>query len=261
MKKKKNRIRSLAKKNKKSFPKRKLLLFSFFLVLVSTLLYLLYLSPFFEIKKVEIKGNEKVSKEEISKIIKEKIENKILFLKTKNIFLFNIREAQNDILSGNILIDRVEIKKNLPEKIEVNVRERKPVAFLKENGDFYLIDKKGIVFERVERESDFRLIRNDNFNQEMALKKKFIEENVLSKIIEIKDMMNSLNLNPISSTIESERRVDFRLEEGWSVYFSLDKDLERQLIELKVFMEEGISSEEKKNLEYIDLRFERLFYK
>jgi cell division septal protein FtsQ len=254
-------MRKRRKKNKPAFKKKKIFLPFLILLILGAFFYLLYISPFFQIKEIEVRGNEKTSSEKITEIAEKKTENNFLFLKTKSIFLFNIDQTVKDILSENVLIDSVGIKKNLPQKIEIEIKEREAVSTFVCNENFFLIDRKGIIFEETGEKNESFLIKYDNLEQDIFLGEKAIEEELLSEIITIKETAERLNLEPKSVIIKNERRIDFKTKEGWDIYFSLDKEIERQLIELSAFMEEGIEPEERKALEYIDLRFERLFYK
>jgi hypothetical protein len=58
--------------------------------------------------------------------------------------------------------------------------------------------------------------------------------------------------------------MDTTINEGWQIYFSLDpdSDINTQLVKLNLLLSGEIPLENRKNLEYIDLRFkDRAFYK
>jgi len=55
--------------------------------------------------------------------------------------------------------------------------------------------------------------------------------------------------------------LDAETTEGWTVRFNLKGDLDWQVTELRLALEKQISPEKRKSLEYIDLRFSRVYYK
>jgi len=55
--------------------------------------------------------------------------------------------------------------------------------------------------------------------------------------------------------IVSEARFEAKTLEGFQIYFNFQEDLDWQLTKLKAVLEEEISQERRKNLEYIDVRF------
>ncbi len=77
------------------------------------------------------------------------------------------------------------------------------------------------------------------------------------------DLLNQLGLKVFDFIIETDVLKDLRVNtnEGWHVLFDRSRDLKNQLEALKLVLEEKIK-EERKNLEYIDLRIEnRVYYK
>jgi len=53
--------------------------------------------------------------------------------------------------------------------------------------------------------------------------------------------------------------LDVKTSEGWEIYFNLKKDINWQLTELDFLLKERIPPDKKGNVEYIDLRFERIY--
>lgn len=97
-------------------------------------------APYFNIKNIVISGNEAVAKEDIIKLTG--IES------GQNIFKLNLVKVQYTI-KENPLFEKVRVKKCLPDKVEVQVEERKPAAFLNLKGDFYLVSENGIIFKKL----------------------------------------------------------------------------------------------------------------
>ena len=63
------------------------------------------------------------------------------------------------------------------------------------------------------------------------------------------------------SSYVSEKRLNTKTSEGWEIYFNLKGDLNWQITELGLVSEKQIPLEDRGELEYIDLRFSRVYYK
>ena len=63
------------------------------------------------------------------------------------------------------------------------------------------------------------------------------------------------------AVIVSEERLNVKTSEGWEIYFNTADDLDWQVQELALVLEKQITPEKRRNLEYIDLRFSRVYYK
>lgn len=97
-------------------------------------------TPYFNIKNVVVTGNEAVPKEDIIKLTG--------INPGQNIFKINLVKVQYYI-KENPLFDKVYVKRCLPDKIEIQVEERKAAAFLNLKGDFYLISENGVIFKKL----------------------------------------------------------------------------------------------------------------
>lgn len=238
-----------SKKKKSSFSllRKKGFWVGFFCFIFSaTIVYLLLFSPVFKIKKIEVSKTNKVSSKEIK--------NTIWGEAHKNIFLANFKPIIKNLLEKYPQVENIEIKRKLPEKLFVQIKEREAVAIFSEN---YLVDKNGIAFEEIK---DFNLnrlkIKKGNEKGDIILGEQYIEKKIMEKILKIK---NNFDIKEIE--IISEERLNAKTFENWQIYFSLKKDIELQLSELKILLRKKIPPEERKNLEHIDLRFEKIYFK
>ncbi|MDD4363627.1 MAG: FtsQ-type POTRA domain-containing protein [Atribacterota bacterium] len=109
----------------------------------------IFTSAWFNIKSVEIDGNSYLSSNSIIKY------GEIDF--NTNIFHFNIKKANQNLLS-NPWIKEVNIRKKLPNKLEIALIERKPANIVIYNDLFYLISQEGIILSILE-----------NYNNELGL--------------------------------------------------------------------------------------------
>ena len=68
-------------------------LFVFGFIILSSLVYFLFFSDFFEIKEIIILGPQKVSQEEVRAVIKNGFLEKTTIFPRENIFLANLKET------------------------------------------------------------------------------------------------------------------------------------------------------------------------
>jgi len=100
-----------------------------------------YVMPCFSSPKVTFSGQKNMSAQEIA--------TKLLPMETKNWINFDVAQAMS-ILSSEPTIENVVVEKHFPDKINVQIVEREPVAvtFVVEEGSTYpvQIDKNGVLF-------------------------------------------------------------------------------------------------------------------
>lgn len=109
-----------------------------FVVLIVVFFLLFFTSPFFGVQKIEIRGNEHYSEEQIIE--------KINFNLNKNIFLFQKQKAEK-LLCQDPYIESARIETKLPNQIKIKIKERKVVGYVPYVGTYLYIDKDGRVLE------------------------------------------------------------------------------------------------------------------
>ena len=237
-------------KRKKSILKNRFFWVGFlFLIIITLVCYFLFFHSFFKIDKIEIFGNEKLKTEQIESLIE----------KDQNIFLFNIDKNKKKILENFPEITELLLEKDFPRSIKIQVEERKPVAVFCQNEEYFFIDKKGIVYEKAEPDAMLS-IKNLTLNKELRLGDEILTENQLNQILKIETKLKeNLEIQIELAEIVSDRRLNIKTSEGWEIYFNLQKALDWQLTELGLILKEKISPEKRGEIEYIDLRFEKVF--
>lgn len=243
------------------------------IVVLIGLFYLICFFDFFQIEKIEIFGNQKVKTENIKNLTEKEISKKVLFFPTKSIFLANLDNIRISILEEFPQIANINLEREFPRVLKVEIIERKPVAvfvnasqnFEDQNQDiFFFIDREGIIYEKISEEIAQNMfeIKNSGFKKEPRLGEQVVGKEKLAKILEIeRKLKNDLKIHINSAEIVSEQRLNIKTLEGWEVYFNLQKSLDWQLTELGLILEKKIPLEKREQLEYIDLRFDKIYYK
>lgn len=248
------------KKKKPIWKNRFLWLFFLFLIIFLSFFYLVFFANFFQVKNIEISGNQNISTD----ILKENIENQIIknlfFLKTKSIFLVDFKKIEKNLLKDFLLISQINLKKKFPNTLYIEIKERKPIAIFCQNENCFFIDKEGVIFEPTSLKKDYLILRNENLNLPPKLGEKIIDEKLISQILDVKEKILKYQKNNFKILIEevvisSKEKIIFKTSDGWEIYFNFQNNIFWQLTKLKVVLENEISPENWKNLEYIDLRF------
>lgn len=121
------------KKRSKYFFVAFLALFTVAVVLV------LSLKVFFFITEFSVEGNKHYSEEQILQYMTVQ--------KGENLFLADINQAANHIMDNLPYLDRVTVRRSLPDRLRVIVEESSPVCQYSYNGQWYLVDAKSKALE------------------------------------------------------------------------------------------------------------------
>ena len=245
------------KKKKSIFKNRFFWLSILTLVIFGSIFYFLFFSEFFQVKEIKIFGNQKVLREDLENLIREKIEQKILFFPSKSIFLANFSEIKEEISKSFPQVAEINFKRKLPKTILLQIEERRPVAIFCQAENCFFVDIEGIIFESNVTKQGLVTLRG-SLDREIKLGEKIIEKEQVSKILEIESKLrDNLKIQVKEVLVVSEERLNAKTLEGWEIYFNPKKDINWQLTKLKAVLEENYLPKE-----YIDLRFgDRAFVK
>lgn len=112
-----------------------------FLSLLFIFVYSSLLSAsYFEIREISVRGVKELTEKDVLALAKIKPRSNILAVNT---------EAIAARIAANPWVKQIYIGRELPNRLVLDVRERKPVALIKEGGGFYLIDGGGYIFKKL----------------------------------------------------------------------------------------------------------------
>ena len=129
-----------ARRNEKK-RSRRTAFYVFLFVAISLIFLTVCVIVFLNVKSINISGNEKYSDEEISALVPIAIGD--------NMFSFNSGKLEYEIAKALPYIGSVEIKRDLPNTIEVKITEEIPCFATEMAGDTYLISSNLKVLERL----------------------------------------------------------------------------------------------------------------
>ncbi len=147
----------------------------------------LYLSlsedSFFHLKEIEIRGCQK---------IEEKSLHSLLGLEGRpNLFTISLKEICKKV-SSHPWVEEVRVRKVFPDRLVIEIKERKPVAILQLD-ELYYLDSKGVIFSPVGERDGY------NFPFVTGFTKSAVEKDPQ----DVKDLL--LKVLELLKTIEQER--------------------------------------------------------
>ena len=226
--------------------------------------YLLFISSVFKIQKIEILAPENIPKNELQNILEQELKTPFLyFFQKDSFFLVDDKKIENRVLSSFPEIKTANLKKKFPKTLILEIEQKEAVAtwcFSEEN--CFLIDREGIIYRgSTSINSNLIVIFLEN-GEPKNLGEKVISKQKISQFLEIRnELRQKLELDVEKFTLRGQERLDIKTTEGWEIYFDLAGDMKLALTKLCLLFDEEISQEARENLEYIDLRFSKVYYK
>jgi len=246
----------LAKKKKKFYKKKFFWLGLSFIFLFFALFYFFIFSPVFQVRQIELSGVNKDFSAELNRFINESLAKKFLFFRSRSIILFNAGKAKREALGLFPQVADISFRKELPNKLIVKVQPKKAVSIFCLDKNCFLMDSKGFIFRKTSQKNN--LIIKSALIKTARLGQQVVTENDMGSIFQIWDSLKKMNIEPKEFFIAP---LDWQVKTagGFEIYFSKNKEINWQFQELKAVLNREIKSLNK--LDYIDLRFDKLFYK
>lgn len=184
----------VAKKRRKSKKKKinkKILGFFSIIILVAIIVVLALTAPIFNITKIEINGNEKVSKDTIIALSGIKM--------GENIFRFNNNMIQN--VKQNTYIEKVEIQRKMPGTVVISVKERKIKYQINLINSYVYLDKNGYLLENSDERKNVPVIVGFSIKEDEMLNEKRLKDNDLEKLANVAKIIEAAKAINIDNLI------------------------------------------------------------
>jgi cell division septal protein FtsQ len=235
--------------------------------------YFIFYSPYFSIKSINISGLERINHEEIKGMVETQMaERRFFIFKQNNIFVFDENAASKNI-NEKYALKVFKIDKRLPEALIISVEERSPALIWKTSEKYYIVDWDGTIIREITPEEVSGYQENqpgakmalvfDDSNASVGFKDKILSSETVLAIsnLQINIPAAGLMISNFKVTDKNDSAIKCLTGEGWEIYFSVIGDLNAQLEKLRTFLKEK-KSEDRKSLQYVDLRFtDRIYYK
>lgn len=194
-------------------------------------------------------------------------------LKGENFFLVNIRKFETEIQNEYICVGKINVKKQFPNSIQLEILERKPELTIINidneasqsaiilnslaasasslerlpKKESFVADDGGVVFSNLKRD-DLPKIYLQN-NTKLGQK---IDKILIQKILEALNKIKIFGITPIASLLTSEN--NYFVYSNPKIYFDLKGNLDFQLASLQLILK---TAKIDTNIEFIDLRFDK----
>ena len=219
------------KKNKKGINTSKVVIIFSLILIVVIVLYTSLNSGIFNSDNIEIEGNKYVESEYIIKALE--VNN------NKNIFRYNIKDME-EILLNNKYIDKVEIKRLLPNTLKVSIIEKEIVANLYNEEIYCYIDKEGNFIDEIdENNKDNEVITvhidyNKTDSQEIKFKNEENKKRLLYLLEYIKEEGIYKKIDNIDMT--KPNSINMSTKEDINILLNSDEELKYNISRLAMIL-------------------------
>lgn len=192
------------------------------------------LSPYFNIKNITTTGNEKITSEEIISLSGIQL--------NENMFKISGNKIEQAIKT-NAYIDSVNLKRKLPDSIELQVVERKPAYMLTIGNAYGYISSQGYILEISKDSLELPIITGfatpkDQVQAGNRLCAEDLEK--LNSVIQIIDSANSNEIGKLITKVNIEDKQDYVLEleeENKTVHLGDTSNLSTKMLYIKTVLE------------------------
>ncbi|WP_050607652.1 cell division protein FtsQ/DivIB [Clostridium niameyense] len=195
----------IRKRKRKKFIKK---LIIFFILLCSILVTLCLKLSYFNIQNINVQGNKNITSNDIINISRVNLGD--------NIFYTNSKTVEENVLL-NPYIEEVKIKKVIPNKINIIVKEREATFYTKVGKKYLIISQNGCVLEKRNNISKMEVTELEGFNfnsLDVGEKLKTNEDRKLKILEEIGELLNRNNSNIKFNKIDLKNILDIKIYHG-----------------------------------------------
>ena len=185
-------------------------------------------SDFFFLKQVVINNNKYLSKEDVNNLLNLE--------KNKNIFFYDLQNLENRVKESAYVKD-CEIKRKIPNKLIVDVKEKNIIGPLYNGKSYCYIDDKGkFVDELKEIENDELVISIAYTLSNKTLK--FNNENDKNKLITLYKKLDEENILLQIKTVDfrKEKEIIMKGKTGLTICLNKDNNIEKNIVKLSKVM-------------------------
>lgn len=234
----------MSKKQRQILKKKKriklMLKFTALLMIIIAGIIFALVSPIFNIQEIEVSDNEQINTETIISLSQLNL--------GQNIFKFNKNKVNKNIKT-NAYIESVEIKRKLPNKVQIQIEERKKeynVEFL--NGYAY-INNQGYILQISEERQALPTIQGISTPDEQIVEGNRLNSEDLEKlevIIQIMNICKNYELDSKVTNIDISKKDEYTLyleEEKKTIYLGDKNNLSNKMLYVQVIIEENRGKE------------------
>jgi len=174
--------------------------YSLAVLIILSGIYFVFYSNYFRINLIKVSGMKNFTQEEVTNFVEEGLlQSRLIIFKQFNYFLLSSSQLSNFLsekIQTRIALDRLEIKKQYPDSLEVVIKEKEPNTVWQTASEYYYLDQKGIVVSKSNENDynkDYPLILDQN-NLLVSIKEQIVDENIISSVHSLKDKLKAINI-------------------------------------------------------------------
>ena len=186
------------KRKKKKLNISKIILLLTFTLMITVCIGVLLNSSFFNVKSIEITGAKKLTEKDVSKYLDTSL--------NKNIFMQDIKSIEKDILKEPY-VKSANIKRKLPNKLSISIKEKEAIAMLRDNNNYCYIDKEYKVLEKTQEkyEDIDKIIVDIDYNINDDEQIEFKNEDTKKKLLYLLESINNKGIYKKIKTINLKK--------------------------------------------------------
>lgn len=195
----------------------------FAILLISAMVYAVLNSDYFKIKKITVKGNSRISTEEITRLSGLKVGDLIFRVDKKGIV---------ERLKSNRYVKNVVVKIRMPDSVTLLIEERVPVGVIPYYGSFLQVDNEGVVLEMIDYNAGNLPVLYGVKLKEVSLGQKIKPQNsvafkqalqVLKALddMHMTDLIGEVEINGSNITMKARPNIDVKVGQADDFYYKL----------------------------------------
>ncbi|MCC3144750.1 cell division protein FtsQ/DivIB [Halanaerobium sp. Z-7514] len=220
--------------------KYQIIILAFLFIILASLSFVF--SPFFNIREFAIHSRIEIDRTSLRPYLNEFYGENIIFID---------KEDLAESLLEHRFISSFEIEKTYPSKIHIIIQERRPTAWLKNNGKKVIFSADGIILEETDLEREVFLPQIEGFAY-LFSEQKLLFPQPKKDLLNVLTRLDDQYLKRIKRINSSDQRLTLYLEAETTVNFGLPERLEEKFSLLRSILNK--LEEEEAEADYIDLR-------
>ena len=222
--------------------------------------------PDWQIIHVSITGLEKISPDDVRRVISQELTGSVAFVMPKSsYFLFDSARAEARAREAFPRLETIEIKKEFPSTLSVTAHERGFWAmYCIESGACGYIDATGFLYETAPASTGSLILKITSDASRLDVPSEPLARDLAQSLGRFASMLEEKTDEKAQEFIISQNLLDefkVRTQSGFLLFVKRDDDYESVLRVLDTVLKEEVGNK-KSSLEYIDLRFgNKVFYK
>lgn len=105
-------------------------------------------TPYLQTSEVTVRGCKELTERDVLSLA--------AIEPSRNLLVVNVEDVEKRIRT-NPWVKQVSVGREYPDRVVIEIRERKPVALLKQETAFYLLDMEGVMFKKLESNDEMDL--------------------------------------------------------------------------------------------------------